>query len=61
MCFEGNWANKAHWAFQENCDLMRGYKTSCALLFGIDHEAGLHIFVLAVHKIQNAKEEKSLY
>ena len=40
---------------------MRGYSTSCAILFGIDLEAGPHIFVSAIHNLQNEKEENSLY
>ena len=61
MCFERNWANNPHWTIQDNCDQMRVYKTSCAILFGNDLEAGLHIIVLTFLNLQNAKEEKSLY
>ena len=37
------------------------YETSCAILFGFGFEAGFHIFILAIHKLQNAKDEKSYY
>ena len=61
ICFERNWTNNAHWEMQGNCGQMRVYKTSCAILFEIDLEAGLHIFVSAIQKLQNAKDEKSSY
>ena len=59
MCFERNLAFNAHWAIQGKCDQVRGYKTSCAILFGIGLEGGLHIFVPGIHTHQNAKDEKS--
>ena len=60
-CFEKKWANSAHWAIQGKRNLMRGYNTSCAILFGIDLKAGPHIFVSAIHNLQNEKEENSSY
>ena len=37
----------------------RGVKPPCAILFGNDLRVGLHIFVLSILKLQNAKDEKS--
>ena len=36
-----------------------GSKPPCAILFGNDLRVGLHIFVLSILKLQNAKDEKS--
>jgi len=37
----------------------RRSKPPCAILFGNDLRVGLHIFVLSILKLQNAKDEKS--
>ena len=36
-----------------------GLRHPCAILFGNDLRVGLHIFVLSILKLQNAKDEKS--
>ena len=36
-----------------------GYNVSCAILFENGLEAGVHIFVSDMHKLQNGKDEKS--
>ena len=61
MCFEKNWAKNAHWAIPGKCDQMRGYKTPCSILFAIFQRVGLQIFVLTIHKLQNAKDNIFLY
>ena len=33
----------------------------CSIFFGYDLRVGLHIFVLTILKLQNAKDEKSYY
>ena len=37
----------------------RGSKPPCAILFGNDLRVGLHIFVLSILKLQNARKKKS--
>ena len=58
MCFEINWVSNVHWTIQGKCKQIRGYITFCAILYGINMVGGLHIFVLAIHKLQNTKDKK---
>ena len=61
ICVPNHWPKSALWTIHMISNQNRGVKTPCSILFVIFQRVGLHIYVLTIHKLQNAKDDNFLH